>query len=333
MKLAIFGVGAMGSLYAGLLADAGHEVHAIDPWQAHIDAINTHGLRVEGASGDRTIRTLRAATDARAATECDFYIIATKASAVVAAARIIAPLLGSDSLVVTIQNGLGAAERIAEHLPAGRVLLGVAEGFGASMRGPGHMFHSAMKRICFGEIGGQHAGITPRLKTLVGVWSDAGFQAEAEADLSRLVWEKYICNVAFSAPCTVFDCTLGELMADTDMWHIATECAAEAYEISQRLGVVLPFADPHVHVAEFGVRMPGARPSMLLDHHAQRRSEIDAINGMVVELGRELGIATPYNETLSTIVRRREAEFVAQCNAINGIYTVARRRKSSIISA
>ncbi len=306
IKIAVFGVGAMGSVYAGLLADAGHEVHAIDVWEAHVAALNAGGLRVEGASGDRRVTTLHASTTPAAAARCDLYVIATKASAVGAAARALVPLLGADSLVLTIQNGLGAGERIAEHLPAERVLLGVADGFGAVMRGPGHVFHSAMNLIRLGEMGG---GLTPRLEALAGLWSRAGFKARAFADIHQLIWEKYICNVAFSAPCTVFDCTLGELMADADRWRIAEGCAVEAHALARRLGVALSFTDPLAYVTEFGARMPDARPSMLLDHHARRPSEIDAINGMAVELGRKLGIATPYNETLSAIVRRREAGF------------------------
>ncbi len=306
MKIAVFGVGAMGSVYAGLLADAGHEVHAVDPWQAHVDAINQNGLRVEGAGGDRIVATLCAATTPAGAAQCDLYVIATKAFGVGAAARAIAPLMGPDSLVVTIQNGLGAGERIAEYMPVDNVLLGVADGFGASMRGPGHVFHSAMKLIRLGEMQG---GLTARLENLVGVWCGAGFRAEAFADIRRLIWEKYICNVAFSAPCTVFDCTLGELMADAAAWRIAKGCAAEAHALARRMGVALSFADPVAYVAEFGAAMPDARPSMLLDHHAGRPSEIDAINGMAVELGRKHGIATPYNETLSAIVRRRETAF------------------------
>ena len=306
MKIAVFGVGAMGSVYAGLLADAGHEVHAIDPWRAHIAAINARGLRVEGASGDRIVKTLHADTHPAGAARCDLYVIATKASGVGAAARAIAPLMGADALVVTIQNGLGAGERIAEQMPANNVLLGVADGFGAVMQGPGHVFHSAMKLIRLGEMAG---GLTPRLEALVGVWAGAGFKAEACADIRRLIWEKYICNVAFSAPCTVFDCTLGELMADAAAWRIAQGCAAEAHALARKMGLALSFTDPIAYVAEFGAHMPDARPSMLLDHHARRASEIDAINGMAVELGRKLGIPTPYNETVSAIVRWREAGF------------------------
>ena len=109
MKIAVVGAGAMGSVYAGLLAAAGNEVWAIDTWKEHIDAIRAGGLRVEGASGDRTVR-LDATTNASEPGPCDLVIIATKADGVASAAASIGPLLHADTLVLTIQNGLGAAE-------------------------------------------------------------------------------------------------------------------------------------------------------------------------------------------------------------------------------
>lgn len=306
MKILVFGTGAMGSIYAALFADAGHEVWAVDLWQEHIDTINRDGLRVEGASGDRIVKTIHATTDAADAGICELYIIATKASAVGAAARTIAPLAGPDSLVITIQNGLGAGERIAEHMPVDNVILGVAQGFGAAMKGPGHARHEAMNLIRLGELQG---GITPRLEAMAQLWQQAGFQAQVFADIHQLVWDKYICNVTFSAPCTVFECTAGELMADPARWAIALGCAREVYTLGQAMSINFSFDDPVAYVTAFGARMPNARPSMLLDHQARRHSEIDAINGMAVTLGQRLGIPTPYNEVVSAVVHHREAEF------------------------
>ncbi len=305
MKIAVVGTGAMGSIYAALLADAGNEVWAVDTWPEHIAAINATGLRVEGASGDRTIR-LDATTDLADAGECDLYILATKADGVGAAAQAITPLMGANSLVLTIQNGLGAGERIAEHMPTANVLLGVAEGFGASMRGPGHAHHNGMKLIRIGEMEG---GSTDRVETIARVWRDAGFDVKAFADIEQLIWEKYVCNCTFSGPCTAFDATIGEIMATPDRWAIALGCAKETYAIGKAKGVNFSYDDPVSYVTAFGQRMPDARPSMLLDHHAQRRSEIDALNGMAPILGAELGIPAPYNETLSAVIRARELHF------------------------
>ncbi len=306
MKIVIIGAGAMGSVYAGLLADAGNEVWAIDLWQAHLDAIEAQGLRVEGASGDRVVRQLKVSTEAADAGPCDLVIIATKASGVEAAARSIGPLLQDHTLVLTIQNGLGAGERIARHMPTGNVLLGVAGGFGASVKGPGHVHHNGMELIRIGELEG---GLSERVERVAQVWRDAGFNVKSFADINQLVWEKFVCNVTFSAPCTVFGRTVGEMMADPEAWKICRGCALEAYAAGRAKGVAFSFDDAEAYVTAFGGKMPEARPSMLLDHLAGRRSEIDAINGMVPVVASEVGTAAPYNEVVTAIVRSREAAF------------------------
>ncbi len=306
MKIAIVGTGAMGSVYAALMADAGNEVWAIDTWREHVDAINAGGLKVEGASGNRVVTSVRATTDPAEPGPCDLVVIATKADGVGAAASAAAPLLGDDTLVLTIQNGLGAGERIARYMASDNVLLGVAQGFGASMKGPGHAHHNGMALIRIGEMNG---GRMDRAEKIAGVWQASGFNVKAYEDINQLVWEKFICNVTFSGPCTVFHRTIGEVMADPQSWLIAKGCGVEAYEAGRAKGVNITFDDPVDYITQFGTRMPDARPSMLLDHMDRRRSEIDAINGMVPVVAEEVGTQAPYNEVVSAIVRSREAEF------------------------
>ena len=262
MKIAVIGAGAMGSIYAALLADAGHEVWAVDTWGAHVDVINAKGLRVEGPSGDRTVTSVRATTQIADVGTCDLCILATKASGVGSAAHAAAAVIGLDAMVLTIQNGLGAGERIAQHMPTDNVLLGVADGFGASMKGPGHTHHNSMKLIRIGEMGG---GVTDRLKRVEAVWQGAGFNAKAFENITQLIWEKFLCNVTFSAPCTTFNVKVGELMDHPDQWQIAIGAMLEAYTIAQAKGVPLSFDDPVAYVTAFGAGMPKARPSMLLD--------------------------------------------------------------------
>ena len=302
MKIAVVGAGAMGSVYAGLLASAGNEVWAIDTWREHVDAIRTKGLRVEGASGDRTVR-VDATTDTSEPGPCDLVIIATKADGVASAAASIGPLLRSDSLVLTIQNGLGAAERICRHLPPDNVLLGVAGGFGASMRAPGHAHHNGMELVRLGELDG---GITERLERVGRVWRDAGFNVKCFDDINQLVWEKFVCNVTYSGSCTIFECTIAEVQGNEHAWQVASSCAAEAHAAGVAKGVHFSFDDPIAHVREFGRKLPNSRPSMLQDYLAGRPSEIDAINGMVPVVAREVGTAAPYNEVVTAIVKAKE---------------------------
>jgi 2-dehydropantoate 2-reductase len=289
MKIAIVGTGAMGSVYAALFASAGHEVWAIDRWKEHVEAMRAKGLRLEGASGDRTVR-LNATRDPREAGPCDLVVLATKAMHVAAAAESIQPLLKSETPVLSI-------------LGRERVMVGVVGGFGASMRGPGHAHHNGMELVRLGEFGGP---ITQRLRKVEDAWSGAGFRVKVFDDIDQLVWEKLLCNCAYSGPCGIADCTIGEVMADEDLSRISAACAAEGFAVAKKKGVRLGFDDPVAYVRDFGSKIPNARPSVLLDLMAKRKSEIDVINGSIPRVGGEAGVPAPVNETVTRLIHVRE---------------------------
>ena len=306
MKIVIVGAGAMGSVYAALLADSGNEVWAIDLWREHLDAINDHGLQVSGASGERTVRNIQVSTRAADAGPCDLVVIATKASAVGAAARSLTSNLTDETLVLTIQNGLGAGERISKNLDSTNILLGVAGGFGASVPEPGQVHHNGMELIRLGEM---HGGLSERLERVAKVWQDAGFNVKTFADINQLIWEKFICNVALSGAAAAFDRTLGEVMDDPVTWEIAKKLGLEAYRIGKAKGIHFSFEDPVQYISDFGSKMPKAKPSMLLDLMAKRRTEIDAINGMVPVVAKEQGLDAPYNEAITAVIKTKESTF------------------------
>jgi 2-dehydropantoate 2-reductase len=306
-RVAIVGCGAMGSVYAGLMADAGHEVFGITLWPDHAEAMERHGLRVEGASGDRVAR-VRGSTTTGGIGPVDLVIIATKAFDVEAAARSVPPLLGPGTVVQTIQNGLGSAELVAPIVGEDRLAVGVVGGFGASMRGPGHTHHNGMEMIRFGS----YARL-PRqlLAASAKIWESAGFKVALFDDLSQMVWEKLIMNVAFSGTTCVTGLTIGEVMANPDAWKVARGCAEEAVAVAKAAGIKLDVGDPIEHVRKLGGKIPNARPSMLLDHMEKRRAEIDAINGSIPRLGARFNVPTPVNETVVAILKARESTFRA----------------------
>jgi len=306
-RVAIVGCGAMGSVYAGLMADAGHEVFGITLWPDHAEAMERDGLRVEGASGDRVAR-VRGSTTTEGIGPVDLVVLATKAFDVEAAARSVPPLLGPETVVQTIQNGLGSSELVAPIVGADRLAVGVVGGFGASIRGPGHAHHNGMEMIRFGA----YAGL-PRqlLAASAKIWESAGFKTALFDDLDQMVWEKLIMNVAFSGTTCVTGMTIGQVMADPEAWKVARGCAEEAIAVARASGIRLDVGDPIEHVRKLGGKIPDARPSMLLDHLEKRRAEIDAINGSIPRLGARLGVPTPVNETVVSILKAREATFAS----------------------
>lgn len=304
MKIGVVGTGAMGSVYAALLGRAGHEVWAIDLWEEHVASIAARGLRVSGASGEYVVEGIRVGATPTDAGPCDLWLVATKAADVDAAMALIVPLLRDGDVVMPFQNGLGAGERVARHVDPSQIVLGIAEGFGSSIPEPGWVHHNGMRLIRIGEMQGS---LTDRVKGIESVWRDAGFNVKSFADIDTMVWEKFVCNVALSAPTATFDVTVGELQGDPEMWAVAMGCMLEAHRLGTALGVTFSFDDPVRYVAEFAATIPDASPSMRLDHLARRRSEVDVINGAVVTRGREVGLDAPYNQSLCAVLRHRES--------------------------
>ncbi len=304
-RIAIIGTGSMGSVYAALLAAAGHDVWAVDAWAEHVAAIREHGLRLEGKSGDRTVR-INATTEAADVGQADLVIIATKADGVEAAARAAAAILRDDTPVLAIQNGLGSAEKVANILGPARIIQGVVGGFGASMKGPGHAHHNGMEFVRLGEYAGAK---TERLEEVAEVWRSGGFKVLTFDDIHKMVWEKLICNVAFSGPCTLTGLTIGQICASPDALAVGSACATEAHTVARAKGIAIDIDDPAAYIVNFAAKIPDARPSMLLDHMAGRRSEIDVINGAIPREGARLGVATPANDLVCALIRAKETTF------------------------
>jgi 2-dehydropantoate 2-reductase len=306
-KVAIVGCGAMGSVYAGLMSDAGHEVSCVTLWEDHVSAIREKGLRVEGASGDRTVRLHHAATTTDGIGVCDLVIIATKSFDVEAAAREALPLLGPKTVVQTLQNGLGSSQRVAPIVGPDRLAIGVVGGFGASRRAPGHVHHNGMEITWFGA----YAGL-PRedLEASTRIWESAGFKVRHFDDTQQMIWQKLIMNVTFSGSTCLTGMSIGQVMADPNAWSVASTCAEEAVAVARALKVNLDLDDPLEHIRELGNKIPNARPSMLLDHLAGLRGEVDVINGSISRIGAEVGVPTPVNDTVVAIIKAREAAFV-----------------------
>ncbi len=378
-SVVIVGMGAMGSVYAALMADAGHEVHGVCLWPDHVAAVAANGLRVVGVSGDRTVRlasvgttvprrggaaspvgTPAGAPDVGAAhvgaaqvgdvhlgaaqvgdvhvaaaqvgdapsgaaptgaahlgdvhigadsgdVPVDLVIIATKSFDVEAAARAARPLVGPRTVVQVILNGLGSPQRAAAELGPDRLCIGVVGGFGASLRSPGVVHHNGMEMVRFGSYGPLPLADVERG---ADVWRSAGFDVKVFTDTDQMVWEKLIMNVAFSATTCLTGMTIGQVIADSDAWWLASSCAGEAVAVARAKGITLDVGDPIEHVRSLGGKIPDAKPSMLLDAQAGRRGEIDAINGAIVDEGARVGVPTPVNEALSRAVRAREATYL-----------------------
>ena len=301
MNIAVQGCGAMGSIYAALFCAAGHSVWVISRNTEHMAAAKRTGLRVSGASGDRIVTPT--VVDELPDTPIDLLILAVKAGSVADVAAGCQGSMAHISRVVTIQNGLGSADTVAELLGSEKLAVGIAQGFGASLVAPGHVHHNDMKAIRLGTYGDLPLA---SIEELASLWRQVGFDTEAVHDIVSAQWEKLICNVAYSAPCALTGLTVGEAMLDDALGPITREAALEAYAVARALNITLSFDDPVAYVRAFAERMPDAKPSVLLDIESGKPSEVGVINGSIPRQAAKVGLSAPVNATLTQLVQAME---------------------------
>ena len=224
--------------------------------------------------------------------------------------------IAPDTLVLAIQNGLGNVERVTRAVGGENVLFGVAGGFGAEIKGPGHVHHNGMEAINLAELQG---GMSGRLERVAEVWRAAGFTVNVYDDLWPVVWSKLVANVAFSAICTATGMRVGQVRANQWAWGIARACVEEAVAVAAAKGIKLAYDDPVRWVSEFAGKIPDARPSMYQDLLAGRRSEIDAIQGGVVAEGAKLGVPTPACALMVQLIKALEAKAQAHGDAYRAL--------------
>ena len=306
MKIAVIGTGAMGSIYAARFSKAGHEVVAIDIWQDHVNYINRNGLFIDGPDGQIIAKNIKASTKFSDLKGCHFYIIATKAMKLEESIKSLKDWINLNSPIITIQNGLGAGDIILRHMPENNIILGVAEGFGASLQRPGHVTHTANKQIRLGSI--SKISSEKELQNIVDTWRSGGLKTEIYKNIEQLIWEKLLCNVTLSGPCSIFGCNVNELFNNQEYWNFALNCMQEAYSVGLSMGIPFSFEDPVAYVSDFAIRVGSAKPSMLQDYENKKKTEIDFINGAIPPLGAKSKIPTPFNDHVCRIIHEAERE-------------------------
>jgi len=279
-------------------------VWLVDVWREHVEAIRKGGLHVSGISGERVVRPNAAMQPAEAG-PCELVVIATKMRDVKAAARSLRPMVGDGTAILAIQNGLGNQEILERCFGSRDFLVGIAGGFGASIPKPGSAHHNGWDRVNIAEAAG---GESARAAKIVDVWRGAGFNAEAYDDPDRMIWGKYICNLAFSPVCTALSMRVGQVLDTPEACRLSERCASEAFAVAKEKRINLDYADPVARIHEFGRVIPNARPSMLLDMEAGRPTEIDALNGALVREADRAGVPVPTNAFVTELVRALEAK-------------------------
>ena len=309
MRIVVVGAGAMGGSYGGMLARAGEDVSLIDARSDHVQAIRSDGLRISGAFGEHVVRLQAAEApedlEPAGGTWADLVIVFTDTNATREAARAAARLLSAEGCAITFQNGIGNVETLQEELGAARVL-GGSSMCSALVEAPGHVVMTHRGPTSVGELDGRR---TNRLQRVVGALERAGFEVLVKDDINARIWTKFIINSAINALCATTGLRLGEVGRLAEMDALQDRVLDEAFALVRAKEIPIEEAEVRAGIKR-SCQLKFSRPSMLQHVEAGRRTEIDAINGALVRESHELGLAAPYNEALTALLKGRERDAI-----------------------
>lgn len=312
MKVCVLGAGSLGSAIGGALALAGNEVHLVAR-PAHVKAVNENGLVMVTGEGDEERVAYPAAHETPDGIgACDLAIVLCKAmdtlqvTAQAKAAGIIAP----DTVVVSLQNGLGSEDVLAQAFGAEHVIGGKTY-IGGMLLTPGRVqVGIAGKRTVFGELSG---GKSERVQRIADMFAKAGMECEASDDIMRVIWDKLLVNVSTGAVCAVTGLPYEGISSEPLIRETALAAVQEGLDVAAALGVAVSFDSPEGpwNLAREG--FPGNfKPSLLQSLEHGRKTEVDVIAGAVVREGAKVGVPTPVNRTLVAMVHGIERRIGAR---------------------
>jgi 2-dehydropantoate 2-reductase len=304
MKIVIVGPGAMGSLFAAFLAKSKEEVWLLDKSKERAEKIRAQGIRVEGVSGNWQAKP-QATDDPKDIENADFLIMCVKSYDTKEAIARAKPLVGENTLVLTLQNGVGNIEIIGEVVGAERVI-GGATNQGATLLEAGYIRHAGRGETVLGRIDGK---IPVQMRSLRETLNKVGLETRISRDIKGLLWSKLIINVGINALTAITRLPNGKLREFEGTRKILREAVTEAIRIAKRKRIKLIYDDPMAKVEAVCEATATNISSMLQDVLRKKRTEIDFINGVIVRQGQELGIPVPVNSVLVDLVKTIESSY------------------------
>ncbi|MEX3926741.1 ketopantoate reductase family protein [Paraburkholderia sp. BR10936] len=300
MKIAILGAGALGCAIGAALTEGGHETWLLDRSPVHVETMLRDGLQVDDDKGTRRI-AVRAAIQASEIGAADVVIVLVKSFHTDAAMRGAIALIGPETLVLSLQNGLGHEDVLADIVGRERVLAGKTY-VGGVLRGPGRIQSGVTGKATYiGELDGQ---LTRRAKTIAEAFNAAGLLTIVSDNIMGTMWDKLLVNVATGAITGITRLTYGQLYDEPLLKATALAAVSEAIAAAQAAGIRLSMTDPEQAwtLAAAGLS-PAFKTSMLQSLEKASVTEIDFINGSVVRWGQRLGVPTPVNATLVACIK------------------------------
>ncbi len=297
MRIAVVGSGGVGGYFGARLADVGADVSFIARG-AHLDAMRNKGLKVLSPLGDLQLDRVSATEDPASIGRVDVVLFTVKLYDTYAACALLGPLIGPDTIVVTLQNGVESVDLLTAAIGRSHVAGGVAHVF-AVIAEPGVIRHTALDLIIVGELDGAP---TPRLEQLQSMARQAGFECRLSDQIHMEIWLKFVRLSAFSGMTAVTRSPLGVIREDPDLFAMLQAAVLEGMAVAHAKQIQFPpsaLADMFAHMA---IMPPQSKSSMLEDLERGRRLELPWLSGAVLRIGRELGVETPIHRFISTVL-------------------------------
>lgn len=311
MKICILGAGSLGCSMGAALVEGGSEVWLVNRSRAHVEAMNANGLRVrEGAGETATERIVKvnAATGCAGIGVVDLVIVLVKSFHTRAAIAGAGSLLGADTVVMSLQNGLGHEDILAEVVGRERLLAGKTY-VGGQVLGPGHIISGFRGRqTIIGELDG---ALTDRVRDVADEFNRAGLETTVSANIMGTIWDKLLVNVATGALSGITGLAYGPLYQVPELEACAVAAVAEGIAVARASGIKLSIAEPRDAWAMAGRALPpDFKPSMLQSLEKKSVTEIDFVNGAVVRWGARCNVPTPVNQALVAAMKGIEYRIV-----------------------
>ncbi len=304
MRIAMMGAGGVGGYFGGRMAASGRDVTFIARGR-HLEAIRKQGLRIDSRDiGDAIIKPADATDNPADVGIVDYVFVGVKLWDTDAVGRAILPMVGPDTTVLSLQNGVECDQMLARVVGTDHLIGGVAF-IASSIREPGVIKHiGTMQRVVVGERAG---GVSLRVEALHEVMLQAGITAEVSENIERTIWEKFVFLVGLSATTTLLRTTLGPVRDDPDSRAFLLNIMRETVAVGRAKGIDLPddYADDRL---AFAAGLPAdMTSSMHHDLEAGNRLEVAWLSGAVARFGHQLGVATPVNQTVWAALKTHAA--------------------------
>jgi 2-dehydropantoate 2-reductase len=299
MKIAIFGAGGVGGYLGGLLAQINHDVYFIARGE-HLEAMKTHGLQVKSIHGDFRIQPIKATSDPGQVGQVDYIVVAVKHFQLEEAASSMRPLIGSETTIVPLQNGVDAHDVLISTLGPDCIVGGFAR-MVSMIESPGIIRQPSM--ICEVLVGELDRTRSERCQRIVDAWADCGVQAIQPDDIYLPMWTKYVFIAAYGGVSSLAQVPSGELLGCPESRELLIRAMEEIEALARAKGIHLAPDVVSSAVATLEKFEPTTTSSTQRDVASGRPFELEAFSGTIARMGREMGIPTPVHEALYALLK------------------------------